>query len=582
MRAFLVLTAAFACMHGRGPATLENASQSASNGDYATARAMYAEIARTASDVEGRESAEIALANLEWRIDGDPAAARGRLFRLGTYHGFLEAARFDGEKPARQAIALARTGVEREKAELALVRSVVQEHLDARLFGVAAPASDLREAFELVRRMDHGRLATSLPYLDASLLLGEGGAALEAWRAYFGSTASFSLLAPAGTALERGLPAWRGGPSREIARALSASRLFDEAVLAGADADVVSYSRYLRAARKLTEAYYRDIALRRARPGAFNDRFQALTLAACAEIRLDCGSGLFGGIADTPVFARFGALIDLGDRGGQLNLHFGHAIVDEHRQVNQYGRSATVRFIVIDAMVSNGYESWSWDGRAQHGGWGEANLIVQVRPAYAEGPILDWERLAGPVDDVASETEQDWRRVQADPFAYLPGLRLRMRRAAHVRLVDSLRAHGLAGEPLRAAFVAELGRIVTESSIFAHEGRHAIDARAAPQWWRWLVEPASQAEFQAKLSEVAFAPDPALALTGGIVAPNIGSETRHGVANRRIMEGLVEWMSAHAPAIAGLDRARPLLPQLDKLNADQLRAAARSMDPLAR
>ena len=40
-------------------------------------------------------------------------------------------------------------------------------------------------------------------------------------------------------------------------------------------------------------------------------------------------------------------------------------------------------------------------------------------------------------------------------------------------------------------------------------------------------------------------------------------------------------MEAHADEIEGLDPSRPLLPQLDLLSDEQLRAVARSMDPLA-
>jgi hypothetical protein len=95
------------------------------------------------------------------------------------------------------------------------------------------------------------------------------------------------------------------------------------------------------------------------------------------------------------------------------------------------------------------------------------------------------------------------------------------------------------------------------------------------------VESASQPEFQAKLSEIAFAPDPKLAMTSGIIANNIGSDSPHGVANSRIMKGIVEWMKAHQAEIAGLDPRRPLLPQLDRLTDAQLITIARGMDPLA-
>jgi hypothetical protein len=55
----------------------------------------------------------------------------------------------------------------------------------------------------------------------------------------------------------------------------------------------------------------------------------------------------------------------------------------------------------------------------------------------------------------------------------------------------------------------------------------------------------------------------------------------HGEANLLIVQSLVVWLEAHADEVDGLDPGRPMLPQLDLLSDEQLRAAARSMDPLA-
>ena len=115
---------------------------------------------------------------------------------------------------------------------------------------------------------------------------------------------------------------------------------------------------------------------------------------------------------------------------------------------------------------------------------------------------------------------------------------------------------------------------VVQSSIVAHEGRHAIDRRLRVDLDTW------EREFRAKLSQVAFAPLPFLALRA-IVNPNIGDDTPHGRANAKIMEGLVDWMRDHADEIQTLDSNLPLLPQLDKLTDDRLRSAFASMDPLA-
>jgi hypothetical protein len=62
---------------------------------------------------------------------------------------------------------------------------------------------------------------------------------------------------------------------------------------------------------------------------------------------------------------------------------------------------------------------------------------------------------------------------------------------------------------------------------------------------------------------------------------SLGDKTSHGAADARIMEGVVRWMSAHKVEIAHLDSSAPLLPQLPLLTGAQLRAAFRSLDPLA-
>ena len=581
------------------PATIESAAQAAFNSDYASARRIYAEVDRTTVNSKEREDAEIGLAKIEWRIDRNPDAARVRLEALATSRAYLEESRMErdrgrfseAEALARRANALAQNKQEHRAADLALVEAIVGSHLAARRTGAPPPTSDLREAFGLIHGTlaeRRGRLRPSLLYLDAALMLGEGDAALDAWKSYFGEAASSALLAPAAATLEVLSPHWHGGQSAELARALAASRLFDEAVLVGASPDVVGWAGYVRRAQNVTNAYYLDVANRRDRAGAYRDDLANLTMRICESLKFSCSDKIVKGQPDTPLYARFGALINAGETSGTFNLHFGHAVADEKRQVSQYGRSGTLRFIVLDTMVSNGFESWSWDGGAQHGGWAEEGFIVQVRPAYAEGPLIDWERLVDEEErqkrdeEIARQTEKDWSRAAADPYCYLQGLQMRMRRDAGLRLLDELRARGLSDAALREAFVGELRRRLTESSIFAHEGRHAIDAQSRAKWWSWLVDNRSQSEFQAKLSEIAFAPDPKLAMTGGIIASNIGSDSNHGMANSRIMKGAVAWMKSHQTEIAGLNPERPLLPQLDKLSDEQFRAVARSMDPMVR
>ncbi|HQK86527.1 MAG TPA: hypothetical protein PLU25_02750, partial [Acidobacteriota bacterium] len=267
---------------------------------------------------------------------------------------------------------------------------------------------------------------------------------------------------------------------------------------------------------------------------------------------------------------------------GYYDLHLGHRVLDETRVVKQYSHEASLRFVVLDSMVSNGFQSWAWESGAQHGGWAGRDTIWQIRPVYANAAMVSWQRLHSEPERaeyaarLARETALDDARARRDPYGFLPGLALRLQLQADQALEARLVQRGIRDEDLRLAFLAEHERSVQESSIFAHEGRHAIDQRLGTK----MGSP-GQTEYYAKLSEVVFTAAPRLALDG-IFDANIGDPTPHGQANRRIMKGLVKWMKQHRREIAGLDPQRPLLPQFDRLTDDQIRQAFRSMDPLAK
>ena len=130
-----------------------------------------------------------------------------------------------------------------------------------------------------------------------------------------------------------------------------------------------------------------------------------------------------------------------------------------------------------------------------------------------------------------------------------------------------MKTKGLAGDQLRDAYIARVERDVMESSIWSHEGRHAIDKK----YGHWITSP--ELEFRAKLSQLQFAPSPLHAIVdiAGSGNPEFG-DTPHGKANRRIAQALFDWMKAHNAQINGLDASKPLMLQLDKLTDDQVRA----------
>ena len=206
--------------------------------------------------------------------------------------------------------------------------------------------------------------------------------------------------------------------------------------------------------------------------------------------------------------------------------------------------------------------------------------IYQIRPPYAAGPLLAWLRATVPEmraqteRDIVDETKRDEQRIADDPNQLPHGVVLRLEQQYQDKLLADLRGSGLSGEALRTAFIAKMTSDTFQSSIWAHEGRHAIDKK----YEKGLSSP--ELEFTAKLSEVVFAPAPRHAAEA--IGAQVPATSPHGRADRRIGEALTKWMRDHASEIAGIDSSKAMLLQFDKLSDDQLRAAFGSIDPLAR
>ncbi len=279
---------------------------------------------------------------------------------------------------------------------------------------------------------------------------------------------------------------------------------------------------------------------------------------------------------------RFGMVARLMTANGHYGLSLGHVVLDENREVSQYDKQGTLRYIAIDHMLSNGYSSWFWDGRAEIGGWApDGSSILQVRSAYSDGPVNAWMGVSDPVEvadtreEIMKNQSSDDAIAKEDPYAYLPGLSKRLRFNIGMELLEELKSQGLEGSQLRAAFINTTENLALESSIFAHEGRHAIDKKYSGDL------STEELEYRAKLSEIYFSSKPFLAVNA-VLGPNNGDGTSHGDSNRRVVKGIVKWMKKNKSDIKDLDLNRPMLPQLDQLTEEQLKVAVNSLDPLAK
>lgn len=641
-RLFLVLAAASTAACGQQGSTLKPQASSASGlqllqeaedayfrFDLDAARQAFRKcLQEPSSPPPQRAEAARRLAAIAWRFDEDwsraislldqaekweggafeNAAARSRLMEN---QGRIEQA----FRSAQEAIRRAASNEEKLEAAAAAGRLVLRQVRQSTDFATMQDTLQQTLAGLLESlRADPGWLEASRTALGLALAADDGPAALEAWRSYYWVPSSGQIppswpygrrLADPHAVLSRELPNWAGSETAlevraRVVQALADSFFFAEAAWLAADpridpskqvggrpeiAQVVAYSRFLDTIRRASRDFYRRRALELAPAAELRRKFEAEARRLWPRLDWPGAPPPFSETAFMQqISERFGTEVAFRSHHGTQSLIAAHRLIDEKRPVRQYGRQAEVRLVVLDHLASGSYTTWYWDGRAATGGWVSEKGIVQLRPAYSDGPLRAWNQISDPVarreleEEIARKSAADDAIARADPYAYLPGLALRMRRQSHLNLLAELRSQGLRVPRLREAFVLELQRLARASSIDAHEGRHALDRRDA---FRNAFRSGADKEFRAKLSEVALAPDPRLALTGGILSANIGDGSSHGQANLRIMQGLVGWMRENASQIQALDASRPLLPQLDLLTDQQLREAFRSMDPWA-
>jgi hypothetical protein len=566
---FLLFT--LGCNRAAAQASLANAEEAADRQQFAEAATLFERATREEKDPAKRIEAAVKLANIEWRVFGKLDQAAARLRGNESHEARIEAARIAVERrdyagareETRKALAAAKTPRERQNAEVLLAKVVDR---DAR-----ASAEELRATIASMR----GVIADAGPLLVPSRLLartalraGDAAAALEGINAYY-RVSPFAgaprTIAAAHADVTRILTSWRGTPEERaaLARALGGIRFVDEVLLVTNEGEVAAYARALRRVDQATIAYYRAIA---------NGKEDDDVLRDAVERELP---------AQPELAKRYGTVVLIGRTNDHVDLHLGHIVDERDMRVEQYGHKATLRFVALDSMVSNGYSEWAHDGRSGDGGWGTAKEIVQVRPRYADGALREWRLVNDPIvraeDErkIAEETARDLERAREKEIRLFPGLALRLRRQYLDSVAADLRAKGLEATALRDAFLARVTAEHFASSIELHEGRHAIDAAERRKGKVWELE------YRAKLAEIALAPAPREAL-GSVLDFEIGGDSTHGKANEKLAQGLVAWMRANRPSIAGLDPARALLPQIDRLSDEQIRTAVRSLDLLAR
>ena len=350
-----------------------------------------------------RKNAVLSLAVIDWMIDDDTALAMRDLRPFANTSpalAMMSRARLNAHNAtgartaARAAIVAAHDAGDRREAAIALA-DVAALPYERSCIDSGAPrprARDDRLVRESIAHL-HAAVAAEPGHLDVSerlvrlaALTGDWPALALGWRSYYavGHRVPNGPLVRAEGELRTMESGSAGEKAAHAFAALVDSKMFEPAALLAtcgalgarapdaATGEIVAYARFLRDAKRITNSYYRDVALARADSNAWRGALFGAGKSLWPHLDWSGPAPAYSPAAlGAELERRFDLLVNMGVTAGVFDLHSGHRISSEDREVTQYGKSAHVHFSVIDGMISNGYQTWAWDGRAAHGGMGQ-------------------------------------------------------------------------------------------------------------------------------------------------------------------------------------------------------------------
>lgn len=513
---------------------------------------------------------------------------------------------------AEKSLSQAHTDQDRIDAAIEYARVIHNKGFDNEIKKQKPDMQSLKKASTLLNNVlqkQPGNSDASELLVGISLLLKDGDAVLNAWKSYYlvsNEQKINQVLKPGYELLKAKLRNWKGkGLSVEaiktIAIGFADTKFFDYAAFMANEVkkkdahaftssntlkDIVAYADYIEDVKKVDAYLYPQVALGKKN---YQNEYDSLIDIA--------GKKVWNKLSFINKIRKYDpdSLYDISNRkydmegytGTTVNYYgmlMGHIIHKELKQVNQYGYSTKFTYISVDRLMSRDFTSWY--GTTNVGGWGDSTTIIQVRKAYMTEPfqLLYWVSDSAENkkirDEIAKKKAADFDVCKKDPYAEPKFLAEYLKFKEASKIYKHLTDSGLKGTQLNIAFIGEIFRLTIASTVFAHEGRHAIDQLYSPKEFKLMSD--DERELRAKYSEVIFSLDPKMAFTGSIMGSDLDENTNHGKANKRFRKIIVDWMTAHENEITGLDKNTPLLMQFDLLTNAQLIAICKSADPFAK
>lgn len=436
---------------------------------------------------------------------------------------------------------------------------------------------------------------TELAYIQMglSLILKNKTIFWEGWHNYFRlpqDKEARSFLSQSKASLTKGLDSWESGAvSLDLIKGLVFSRLYDFAMMMlkfdFTDLNkqpyvkkIRHYYQYINQTQDNGFSYYREKALGNNDCDSFFAKQDKLDLWMWEMLKGKKAKKDYSKRnLESELYKDFGLKMMFTGRGESQDLIIfgGHGYIEETVQIEQYGRKGSFKYIKLHNYVGNIYDHWYQDYLGI-GGWASTSgEVMHVRNWYINYPVSVWNTLNDheardkQQKNIDSQMKKDAQLLEKDPYAFPTGFAAYIKFLRYDQMIQSLKRKGLTGNALKMAFLSDVEYFFEYTGMHLHEARHVLDNPI------YLADkekyPLEVREFRAKLSEIAFSPDPHL-----VVAESILEE---GTANRKVIEVIVNWMQENKALIKNYDSKKPVILQLMSLTKDQLAEAVRSVDP---
>jgi hypothetical protein len=588
-----------------GQTTIEEADNLFYGLDLPKAEAAYQELFNNdQADDASRALAGRKLAYIAWHFYGDlnlASATIKKSLKFGEYTARLtsdwidyesRASRFDVAKKIY--LETAKSSFNRTQQDLvatAFANMILQETFDRVKNHQSLDKAIMQkalQAIELVNEREPGKLKTARIQLGLALFLNDGPKALDAWKLYYNiqqGEVNYGLLAMPFRDLSNVLTGWHQQELNDkdrdqLIQNLLASGFWEFAwfleqhLSASADAkavvlhDIGVYYHYCREIENHLFRYYKEIALtgkngirgiKKTIETIQKDTWKALTWEQKPPSYSP--TAFF-----EELYRRFHTKIYSGTYNQIAYYIGGHAIIDEIKTVTQFGQSTDIQFIALDNRFSNNY--WGWfTGYHGFSGYANGELIVRYREPAAGNPMRYWKKIKDTASLKKWEEEIGQRALQEEgkpddlENRRLSGVYERIRLKIYTEILDSLQIEGLQGDDLRKAFI-NLYEQISYNHIMNHEGRHAIDFNTLS---KSVLNDDAELEYRAILSQIYFSDFPLLDL------PLETDNTPHGLAIKRLLTRITEWMNQNSHQIEGFDTSKSAVYQIDLLTKAQVK-----------